>query len=199
MKDKGRLKRARSRRRFKVLGDEGGSASLEFVAIAIPLFIPLIILAGQVTAISTAKMEDLQIARTALRAFVDAPNSSIGEMRVREILSLSQSANQSSNQSSNQSLSRSASQSSNQSTGLDFRIDCRYLPCIQPNNRVRLTLINSQAQNEVVVSIATGKWIEGEAGYVPPVPPPNELDQGLNQLKELSDLINEIEAAIGGR
>jgi hypothetical protein len=186
-----------------VLGDERGSASLEFVAIAIPLFIPLIILVGQVTAISTAKMEDLQIARTALRAFVDAPNSSIGEMRVREILSLSQSASQSSNksasQSSNQSANPSANPSASQSTGLDFRIDCRYLPCIQPNNRVRLTLINSQTQNEVVVSLATGKWIEGEAGYVPPAPPPNELDQGLNRLKELSDLINEIEEAIGGK
>ena len=68
--------------------DEGGSASVELIVFAIPLFVPLILLASQVTVVSASKVEMAHLARTSLRAFATAENTTLGHARIRQVLDL---------------------------------------------------------------------------------------------------------------
>ena len=130
-------------RRLKHLQGERGSASTEFVLWVIPLFMPLIILIGQVSEISSSKIETLHLARTALRAFVSAPDTSTGHLRIKQVLALSGSGENA------------------------YRVSCKMTPCIQPNNFVRLTLSAKSPGVRVVVATGTGRWVQGEAGSTP--------------------------------
>ena len=130
-------------RRMKHLQGERGSASTEFVLWVIPLFLPLIILIGQVSEISSSKIETLQLARTALRAFVSAPDTSTGHLRIKQVLALGGSGENA------------------------YRVSCKMTPCIQPNNFVRLTLSAKSPGVRVVVATGTGRWVQGEAGFIP--------------------------------
>jgi hypothetical protein len=130
-------------RGMKHLQGERGSASAEFVLWVIPLFLPLIILIGQVSEISSSKIETLQLARTALRAFVSAPDTSTGHLRIKQVLALGGSGENA------------------------YRVSCKMTPCIQPNNFVRLTLSAKSPGVRVVVATGTGRWVQGESGSTP--------------------------------
>jgi hypothetical protein len=130
-------------RGMRHLQGERGSASAEFVLWVIPLFLPLIILIGQVSEISTSKIETLQLARTALRAFVSAPDTSTGHLRIKQVLALGGSGENA------------------------YRVSCKMTPCIQPNNFVRLTLSAKSPGVRVVVATGTGRWVQGESGSTP--------------------------------
>lgn len=65
---------------------ENGSAVVEFVLIATPLFIPAILFFNAMHASSTEEMNVSNIARQAVRAFATAPDLYIGHQRVKYIL-----------------------------------------------------------------------------------------------------------------
>ena len=153
---------------------ERGSASAEFVLWVIPLFLPLIILIGQVSEIGSAKIESMQLARTALRAFVSAPNTSTGHLRVRQVLALGGGEVSS------------------------YSVICKASPCIQPNNLVKLTLVNPSGKVRVAVAVGTGRWIPGEAGFSPSdlnskqTSEMQELEDSLSWLEKIRDVIDLI-------
>jgi hypothetical protein len=144
------------------LRDDRGSASVEMVTLAIPLFIALIMLASHVTAVSASKIEISHLARTALRAFVTASSTPLGHARVQQVL-------QSDDAASTQSWALD-SDGGGALVGkgrISYFIECRRLPCIQPSNRVRITLEDRLLGTRVAASLTTDQWIQGEPGYLP--------------------------------
>jgi len=144
------------------LRDDRGSASVEMVTLAIPLFIALIMLASHVTAVSASKIEISHLARTALRAFVTASSTPLGHARVQQVL-------QSDDAASTQSWALD-SDGGGALVGegrFSYFIECRRLPCIQPSNRVRITLEDRLLGTRVAASLTTDQWIQGEPGYLP--------------------------------
>jgi len=136
-----------SREVMRLLRDERGSASVEVVIFAMPLFIPLILLASQMTAVSAAKIEISHLARTSLRAFVTASSTPLGHARVQQVLEL-------------------ADTSQGGGGKFSYLIECRRTPCIQPANRVRITLEDRDVGVAVTASLSTDHWIQGELGNV---------------------------------
>jgi len=159
-------------RRFRLLRSERGSASTEFVLWVIPLFIPLIILIGQVSEIGSSKIEAMQLARTALRAFVSAPDAATGHLRVKQVLAYGGRGEYS------------------------YFVRCKSNPCIQPNNIVQLTLNGPSPKVRVVVAMESGLWVQGEPGFNPidvNSKQSNEmtaLENALSWLESLSDAID---------
>gem|GEM_PF-703964 len=146
------------------LRDERGSAAVEMVILAMPLFIPLIMLASHLTAVSASKIEISHLARTSLRAFVTAPSTPLGHARVQQVLQVADAGAK-----RLWALDPDANPGSEASGGTRFTylIECRRNPCIQPSNRIRITVEDRIIGSKVSASLTTDQWIQGESGYTP--------------------------------
>jgi hypothetical protein len=118
---------------------EDGGAIVEFVALAIPLFIPIFIYLNSFSSISGNEVIARSMAREVLRVYVISEND--GAAR-----SLSSAATQ--------LLARQWSLSSSEISTLRTAMECSHFPCLTANGRIKLTIsfIDDQTQREVSAS-----------------------------------------------
>lgn len=112
--------------------DERGSATSEFILIALPLFIPALLFFVSISQVSRAEMEASMLAREALKAFVSSDNDAEAHLRTRLLLS----------QYSKLTTSERKTRSSQNSLSEEYSISCSTYPCIQPGAQVELTLFS---------------------------------------------------------
>lgn len=112
--------------------DERGSATSEFILIALPLFIPALLFFVSISQVSRAEMEASMLAREALKAFVSSDNDAEAHLRTRLLLS----------QYSELTASERKTRSSLNSLSERYSISCSTYPCIQPGTQVELTLFS---------------------------------------------------------
>ncbi|NCV84004.1 MAG: hypothetical protein EBW41_04855 [Actinobacteria bacterium] len=112
--------------------DERGSATSEFILIALPLFIPALLFFVSISQVSRAEMEASMLAREALKAFVSSDNDAEAHLRTRLLLS----------QYSELTASERKTRSSQNSLSEEYSISCSTYPCIQPGTQVELTLFS---------------------------------------------------------
>ena len=112
--------------------DERGSATSEFILIALPLFIPALLFFVSISQVSRAEMEAFMLAREALKAFVSSDNDAEAHLRTRLLLS----------QYSELTASERKTRSSQNSLSERYSISCSTYPCIQPGTQVELTLFS---------------------------------------------------------
>lgn len=112
--------------------DERGSATSEFILIALPLFIPALLFFVSISQVSRAEMEASMLAREALKAFVSSNNDAEAHLRTRLLLS----------QYSELTASERKTRSSQNSLSERYSISCSTYPCIQPGTQVELTLFS---------------------------------------------------------
>ncbi|NDG09910.1 MAG: hypothetical protein EB112_04355 [Actinobacteria bacterium] len=112
--------------------DERGSATSEFILIALPLFIPALLFFVSISQVSRAEMEASMLAREALKAFVSSDNDAEAHLRTRLLLS----------QYSELTTSERKTRSSQNSLSEEYSISCSTYPCIQPGAQVELTLFS---------------------------------------------------------
>jgi len=118
---------------------EDGGAIVEFVALAIPLFIPIFIYLNSFSSISANEVIARSMAREVLRVYVISAND--GAAR-----------NLSSN--ATQLLARQWSLSPSEMASLRIHMDCSHFPCLTANGRIKLTIsfIDDQTQRELSAS-----------------------------------------------
>jgi hypothetical protein len=210
-------KRVKFSRYLRLLREEDGSASVELVIFAMPLFIPLLMLASHAMALSSSKIETSHLARTALRAFVTAPSTPLGHARVQQVLQVSEASSSVPSgqfQENGLRLPRYSS-SSTSSTRLNstqrytYLIECRRQPCIQPSNRIRITIRDERLGVDVAATLYTDQWIQGEPGFTAEernlvfgyrdVADIEEEISPLIEAKEFVDQIREVLNALPGR
>lgn len=147
-----------SQKRKRVLKksiDERGSASSEFILIALPLFIPALLFFVSISQVSRAEMEASMLAREALKAFVTGESDAEAHLRTRLLLS----------QYSKLSDSRTRSSSSDDSYSDRYSIVCSTYPCIQPGTQVELTLfsfIDVESEISSIERTPGNAWGDGE-------------------------------------
>jgi len=112
--------------------DERGSATSEFILIALPLFLPALLFFVSISQVSRAEMEASMLAREALKAFVSSDNDAEAHLRTRLLLS----------QYSELTASERKTRSSQNSLSEKYSISCSTYPCIQPGTQVELTLFS---------------------------------------------------------
>jgi Flp pilus assembly protein TadG len=120
---------------------EEGSASVEFVVLALPLFIPIFIFLGQFSAVSSHEMVLQTLARESLRSYIESSNDQTGEVLIRQVIEVG---------GKNLGLSQEAI------SAIDVEMKCSKSPCHQPNGRVRITL-------RMDPSVSYGRTIEAAA------------------------------------
>jgi len=112
-------------RLVKKLKDESGSAVLEFVALALPLFVPVIIFLSQFATVSNDEFIVRTLARETVRAYVLSNNDLSATINARNIM---------------QTGARELGLDPNRIDDLDFKIDCAGIFCISPDNKVEVTI-----------------------------------------------------------
>ncbi len=121
------------------LSKEDGGAIVEFVALAIPLFIPIFIYLNSFSSISANEQIAHSMAREVLRVYVISENDAAAQ-------DLSGRASQ--------LLARQWKLSESEAASLRTRMDCSHFPCLSANGRIKLTLsfIDDESQRKVFAS-----------------------------------------------
>jgi hypothetical protein len=102
-----------------------GSASVEFVALALPLFIPIFIFLGQFSSISSHEMVMQTLARESLRSYIESSSDESGEALIRQVIEVG---------------GAELGLSEFEVSAIEVEMKCSKRPCHQPNGRVRITL-----------------------------------------------------------
>lgn len=128
---------------MRLYDEEEGSAIVEFVLIATPLFLPalLFFMAMQNTAMEEMRVENL--ARQTVRAFTTADSIAQGHQRIKYILNR---------------YSELESKSSKR-YGFTYNIDCGGVGCLTPGSRVRIELFRTfDSESMESEAAATNAW-----------------------------------------
>ena len=125
----------------KAVQREEGSASVEFVVLSLPLFIPIFIFLGQFSAVSSHEMVLQTLARESLRSYIESSNDQTGEALIRQVIEVG---------------GKNLGLSQQEISAINVEMKCSKSPCHQPNGRVRITL-------RMDPSVSHGRTIEAAA------------------------------------
>jgi hypothetical protein len=109
----------------KIAKDESGSASVEFVLLALPLFIPIFIFLNQFSSLSSQEMALQTLARESVRAFIESDSDRSGGALVNQVITLG---------------GAKLGLKPGEISEIRSEIKCSTHPCHLPNGRVRITL-----------------------------------------------------------
>ena len=121
------------------LRDQSGSAVVEFVALALPLFVPVIIFLSQFAALSNDEFIVRTLARESVRAYILSANDFSATLNARNTMKTG---------------ARELGLKEERIKDLNFTVDCAGLICITPENKVEIT-ITLRSQDGKRVSTAT--------------------------------------------
>lgn len=121
--------------------DESGSAILEFVAIALPLFVPVIIFLSSFATASNDEFIVRTLARETVRAYILSNNDLTATINARNTM---------------ETGARELGLDPNRTDDLHFSIDCAGIFCISPDNKVEVT-ITLRSKDGKRVSTATAR------------------------------------------
>ena len=118
---------------------EDGGAIVEFVALAIPLFIPIFLYLNSFSSISANEVIARSMAREVLRVYVISENDSAARNLSSAATNL---------------LARQWKLSPSEIATVRTHLDCSHFPCLSANGRIKLTIsfIDDQTQREVKAS-----------------------------------------------
>ena len=110
---------------LRSLKSETGSATVEFVALAIPLFIPIFIYLNHFSSVSVNEEIARSMAREVLRVYVISENDDAA----RELSGKA-----------TQLLARQWNLTDSEVASLRTRMDCTRFPCLTADGRIKLTI-----------------------------------------------------------
>lgn len=110
---------------------DSGSAIVEFVALAIPLFIPVFIYLNHFSSVSVNEEIARSMAREVLRVYV----ISEGDLAARDLSGKA-----------TQLLARQWKLTDSERASLRMQLDCTRFPCLSANSRIKLTITFTDEQ-----------------------------------------------------
>ncbi len=127
-----------------LLRSSRGSATVEFVTLALPLFIPLFIFLGQYSLESNLEGGLRTLSREMARGIVTSENDSIAKSVSYEIFFKAGSV--------------LGFEEAIKSGELRYEIHCRNQPCISPDNEVKVTLTSVNLRHPVSAVEYVSPW-----------------------------------------
>ena len=107
------------------LRDESGSAIVEFVALAIPLFIPVFIYLNSFASVSGNEAVIRVMAREGVRAYAASDSDYSGRVVSEQVIQL---------------IAQHLGLTSSEIKSINVNYECSRLPCLSANSRIRLTI-----------------------------------------------------------
>lgn len=128
----------------KIVLNEEGSAVLEFVALALPLFIPLFLFLNQYSISSDTESALRTLSREMARGFVTSENDDVAQRVAREIFIRGASV-----------LGLEEELAKRE---LTYYLTCRSQPCISPNNEIVITVKSQATQTSISTVEYVSAW-----------------------------------------
>jgi hypothetical protein len=121
------------------LRDESGSAIVEFVALAIPLFIPVLIYLNSFASVSGNDAVIRVMAREGVRAYAASDSDYSGRIVSEQAIDL---------------IAQHLGLTPNEIETINVNFECSRLPCLSANSRIRLTIsfIDSRSHRTIEAS-----------------------------------------------
>jgi len=116
---------------------ESGSAIVEFVALAIPLFIPIFIYLNHFSSVSVNEEIARSMAREVLRVYVISEDASAARNLSGDAMNL---------------LAQQWKLSNSEIASLRTQMECTHLPCLSANGRIKLTISFNDEHTGRVIS-----------------------------------------------
>lgn len=162
----------------RVHSDESGSATVEFVLLAIPLFLPILLFLNHFATLSNSELVARTLVRESLRAYITSPNNEVAPDRAWQVMTIG---------------GRAEGLTEDQINALDIDFECSATPCITPNGRIRATLRMQLPNQGRVVTAQAEEYISpwqfnGEGHGVQPkltIEPGVIIDMALGSLIDL--------------
>ena len=123
------------------LKDENGSAAVEFVALALPLFLPVVIFLSQFATASNDEFIVRTLARETVRSYILSRNDMSATINARETMKIG---------------ARELGLERERINDLVLAVDCAGIFCISPDNKVEVT-ISLRSKDGKRVSSATAR------------------------------------------
>jgi Flp pilus assembly protein TadG len=118
----------------KFAKDDKGSAIIEFIVYALPLFVPLVIYLTSVNQVSEIQYEARNFARQTARAYVTSPTQDLTNARMFSVLEV---------------FVKNSFTTNRIDSHPKIEISCSLNPCLTPNGKIKV--------NVVLTSISSGK------------------------------------------
>jgi hypothetical protein len=128
-------------RTIRRIKDESGSAVLEFVALALPLFVPVIIFLSQFSTSSNDEFIVRTLARETVRAYILSSNDLVAAYNAQKTMEIG---------------ARELGLDPKRLGDLNLAVDCAGIFCMSPENKVEVT-ITLQSKDGKRVSSATAR------------------------------------------
>jgi hypothetical protein len=116
---------------------DSGSAIVEFVALAIPLFIPIFIYLNHFSSVSVNEEIARSMAREVLRVYVISEDESAARNLSGDAMNL---------------LAQQWKLSNSEIASLQTQMECTHFPCLSANGRIKLTISFNDEQTGRVIS-----------------------------------------------
>ena len=100
---------------------EEGSALVEFLLLAIPLFVPLSLFLASINSASSLNIQAKNLARQAVRAYVTSPSIDLGFSRVQKVVDIY-----------NVEIFKSSIS--------EFEVECSEIPCFKPGSKATVLI-----------------------------------------------------------
>lgn len=121
------------------LRDESGSAIVEFVALAIPLFIPVFIYLNSFASLSGNEAVIRVMAREGVRAYAASDSDYSGRVVSEQVIEL---------------IAHHLGLTAGEIESIDVNYECSRMPCLSANSRIRLSIsfIDSRSHRTIKAS-----------------------------------------------
>lgn len=123
----------------RLIREERGSASIEFVMLAIPLFLPVFIYLNQFASVSWGEESAQVLARESLRGYVQTNSDESGRIIAGQVMAV---------------IGAKMGLSSNEINSITMNIECGKRPCISANSVIR---------NEIRIRLDNGRTVSAIA------------------------------------
>lgn len=119
--------------------DESGSAIVEFVALAIPLFIPVFIYLNSFASVSGNEAVIRVMAREGVRAYAASDSDYSGRVVSEQVIEL---------------IAHHLGLTAGEIESIDVNYECSRMPCLSANSRIRLSIsfIDSRSHRTIKAS-----------------------------------------------
>ena len=119
--------------------DESGSAIVEFVALAIPLFIPVFIYLNSFASVSGNEAIIRVMAREGVRAYAASDSDYSGRVVSEQVIEL---------------IAQHLGLTSSEIKSINVNYECSRMPCLSANSRIRLSIsfVDSRSHRTIKAS-----------------------------------------------
>ena len=119
--------------------DESGSAIVEFVALAIPLFIPVFIYLNSFASVSGNEAVIRVMAREGVRAYAASDSDYSGRVVSEQVIEL---------------IAHHLGLTTGEIATIDVNYECSRMPCLSANSRIRLSIsfVDSRSHRTIKAS-----------------------------------------------